>query len=140
MTGHMYNETLGKWHFWATFVASNAAFFPMHYLGTRGMMRRYSDYQPFFDNWNMFITIAAFLLGAAQLIFVYNMIASWIRGAPAPANPWRSLTLEWQVSSPPPVFNFDSPPRIVGGPYNYGQPGARHAVFEDRVPAGAGHH
>ena len=75
-------------------------------------------------------------LGASTFIFVYNAIVSWIRGEPAPANPWRSLTLEWQVSSPPPVFNFDSQPRIVGGPYNYGQPGARHAIF-DSVPAGA---
>ena len=92
------------------------------------------DYEPKYANWNMFITICAFLLGASTFIFVYNAIVSWIRGEPAPANPWRSLTLEWQVSSPPPVFNFDSQPRIVGGPYNYGQPGARHAVFDETAP------
>ena len=59
----------------------------------------------------------------STLIFVYNAIISWWRGEPAPANPWRSLTIEWQVSSPPPIFNFDGAPRVVGGPYNYGQPG-----------------
>ena len=131
MTGRMYNETLGKWHFWLTFITFNATFFPMHYIGTEGMLRRISDYEPKYANWNMFITLCAFGLGASTFIFVYNAIVSWIRGEPAPANPWRSLTLEWQVSSPPPVFNFDSQPRIVGGPYNYGQPGARHAVFDE---------
>ena len=116
MTGKMYNETLGKLHFWVTFITFNATFFPMHYLGTEGMLRRISDYEPKYANWNMFITLCAFLLGISTFIFVYNAIVSWIRGEPAPANPWRSLTLEWQVSSPPPVFNFDSQPRIVGGP------------------------
>ena len=130
MTGKMYNERLGKLHFWVTFITFNATFFPMHYIGTEGMLRRISDYEPKYANWNMFITLCAFLLGISTFIFVYNAIVSWIRGEPAPANPWRSLTLEWQVSSPPPVFNFDSQPRIVGGPYNYGQPGARHAVFD----------
>jgi cytochrome c oxidase subunit 1 len=134
MTGKMYNETLGKWHFWLTFVTFNATFFPMHYIGTEGMLRRISDYEPKYANWNMFISLCAFALGASTFVFVYNAIVSWIRGEPAPANPWRALTLEWQVSSPPPVFNFDSQPRIVGGPYNYGQPGARHAIF-DEAPA-----
>jgi cytochrome c oxidase subunit 1 len=136
MTGHMYNETLGRWHFWLTFVTFNGTFFPMHYLGTEGMLRRISDYEPKYADWNMFITLCAFGLGISTLLFVYNAIVSWIRGEPAPANPWRALTLEWQVSSPPPVFNFESQPRIVGGPYNYGQPGARHAVF-DELPAAA---
>ena len=59
------------------------------------------------------------------------MIVSWRGGPRAVANPWRGLTLEWQVSSPPPIFNFDSLPTIVGGPYEYGVPGAVHAVFRD---------
>jgi cytochrome c oxidase subunit 1 len=58
------------------------------------------------------------------------MIKSWRSGPPAPANPWRALTLEWLVSSPPPIFNFDAIPQVVGGPYEYGIPGARHAVLE----------
>jgi cytochrome c oxidase subunit 1 len=106
----------------------------MHYLGIQGMPRRVSDYAPRFADLNFFISIASFFLGASTLVFLYNMIVSWARGEPAPANPWRALTIEWQVSSPPPVFNFDEVPQVVGGPYEYGVPGARHAVFNgDRV-------
>ena len=129
MTGRMYNETLGKVHFWLTFVALNATFFPMHYVGLRGMPRRVSDYSSQFADINMFISIASFVLGGSMLIFFYNMITSWKHGEPAGDNPWRSMTLEWQVSSPPPVFNFDEIPTVVGGPYEYGVPGARHAVM-----------
>ena len=96
--------------------------------------------RPKFGNWNMFITLAAFVLGASTLIVVYNFINSWLRGAPAPGNPWRALTIEWQVSSPPPIFNFDAPPRVVGGPYNYGQPGARHVVFDETTAPAPAHH
>jgi cytochrome c oxidase subunit 1 len=71
------------------------------------------------------------------VVFLYNMITSWRFGPKAASNPWRSLTLEWQVSSPPPVFNFDEIPQVVGNPYEYGVPGARHGVFNgDRVPEG----
>jgi cytochrome c oxidase subunit 1 len=65
------------------------------------------------------------------------MVASWRGGARAPANPWRALTLEWQVSSPPPVFNFDQVPTVVGGPYEYGVPGAVHGIFGPAAPAEA---
>ena len=129
MTGRMYNERLGKLHFWLTFVALNLTFFPMHWVGLRGMPRRVSDYSDEFADINMFISIASFVLGASMLIFFYNMITSWVRGPVAEANPWRSMTLEWQVSSPPPIFNFDEIPQVVGGPYEYGVPGARHAVL-----------
>jgi cytochrome c oxidase subunit 1 len=129
MTGKMYNETLGKLHFWLTFVGFNLTFFPMHLIGVQGMPRRVSDYAPSFADWNMFISIASFGLGASVLVFFYNIVVSWKSGAPAPSNPWRALTLEWQVSSPPPIFNFDEIPQVVGGPYEYGVPGARHAVL-----------
>jgi cytochrome c oxidase subunit I len=129
MTGRMYNERLGKLHFWLTFIGFNATFFPMHIIGVQGMPRRVSDYSPQFGTWNMVISLASFFLGASFIVFVYNMIVSWARGERAPANPWRSMTLEWQVSSPPPIFNFDEIPQIVGGPYEYGVEGARHAVF-----------
>ena len=86
-----------------------------------------------FEDWNLFISISAFVLGAAMLIFLYNMITSWVRGPHAPANPWRAHSIEWQVSSPPPLFNFDEIPQVVGGPYEYGVPGARHAVSGART-------
>src|SRR5512133_441248 len=134
MTGRMYNERLGKLHFWLTFIGFNVTFFPMHWLGIQGMPRRVSDYAPRFADLNMFISLASFALGASTIVFLYNRIDSWVRGRKAPANPWRSMTIEWQVSSPPPVFNFDEVPQVVGGPYEYGVPGARHAVFNgDRV-------
>jgi len=135
MTGRMYNERLGKIHFWTTFIAFNATFFPMHYLGLQGMPRRVADYDPKFAGWNMFISFASFVLGASFIVFVYNMITSWARGPKAEANPWRGMTLEWQVSSPPPYFNFDEVPQVVGGPYEYGVPGARHALLNGDRPA-----
>src|SRR5262245_21955563 len=130
MTGRMYSETLGKWHFWLTFVAFNATFFPMHWVGLRGMPRRVFDYSAEFATLNLVVSVASFVLGASVIIFLYNMIISWARGPVAEANPYRAMTLEWQVSSPPPVFNFDEIPQVVGGPYEYGVPGARHAVLK----------
>jgi cytochrome c oxidase subunit I len=137
MTGRMYDERLGKIHFWMTFVGFNVTFFPMHWVGLQGMPRRVADYDPAFGNWNLAISLASFALGASTLVFLYNMIVSWRRGAPAPGNPWRALTLEWQVSSPPPVFNFDEIPQVVGSPYEYGVRGARHAVMNGK-PVEAG--
>jgi cytochrome c oxidase subunit 1 len=101
----------------------------MHYVGLRGMQRRVADYSAVFGDLNFFITIASFVLGASFVIFVYNVVVSWARGPVADGNPWRAHTLEWQVSSPPPIFNFDEIPQVVGGPYEYGVPGAQHAVM-----------
>jgi cytochrome c oxidase subunit I len=129
MTGRMYDERLGKLHFWATFIGFNATFFPMHVIGVQGMPRRVADYLDRFADWNLVISLFSFGLGASFIVFVYNMVVSWARGPRADANPWRGLTLEWQVSSPPPIFNFDEIPQVVGNPYEYGVPGARHAVF-----------
>jgi cytochrome c oxidase subunit 1 len=131
MTGRMYDERLGKWHFWTTLVFFNVTFAPMHVIGLEGMPRRVADYSSQFATWNLVISIASWGLGLSTLIFVYNMVASWRGGPRAEANPWRALTLEWQVSSPPPIFNFDTLPTIVGGPYEYGVPGAVHAIFRD---------
>jgi cytochrome c oxidase subunit I len=141
MTGRMYDEGLGKFHFWTTFILFNASFGPMHWIGVKGMPRRVYDYSEAFAGWNLFITVASFGLGLSFLVFAYNIVASWRGGPRAAANPWRALTLEWQVSSPPPIFNFDHIPTVVGGPYEYGVPGAVHGVFkggaEVKQPAGA---
>jgi len=135
VTGRMYNETLGRWHFWITMVAMNLTFFPMHYQGLEGMPRRVADYAPQFAWSNMLISISAFVLGASTLIFVYNMIHSARHGKKAGANPWAGLTLEWLLSSPPPVFNFPATPRVIGGPYRYGEEGAKHAIVPEAEPA-----
>jgi cytochrome c oxidase subunit I len=129
ITGRMYDERLGRWHFWLTLAGTWITFVPMHWLGMQGMPRRVSDYAAQFGEWNLVISLAAFALGAAQLIFLYNMVVSWRWGPRARANPWRARTIEWLVSSPPPRFNFDGVPRVVGGPYEYGVPGARHALM-----------
>jgi len=134
MTGRMYDERLGRLHFWLTFVSFNVTFLPMHWLGLQGMPRRVADYEPRFGDLNMIISIGGFVLGASTLVFMYNVISSWARGPLAPANPWRALSLEWQVSSPPPIFNFDETPQVVGGPYEYGVPGARHAIVTVHTP------
>jgi cytochrome c oxidase subunit 1 len=113
----------------------------MHIIGLQGMPRRVADYAQRYADWNLFISIASFFVGLSTLVFLYNMVASWAGGPRAGANPWRALTLEWQVSSPPPVFNFDTLPTVVRSPYEYGVPGAVHGVFKrgaevKPVPAG----
>jgi cytochrome c oxidase subunit 1 len=138
MTGRMYDEGLGKIHFWLSFVFFNLTFGPMHLVGIDGMPRRVADYSSQFATLNAIISISGFLFGLSFLIFVYNMIASWRHGPAADGNPWRAHTLEWQVSSPPPIFNFDDVPTVVGGPYEFGVPGAVHGVFKEREPVGAG--
>jgi cytochrome c oxidase subunit I len=143
ITGKMYDESLGKLHFWLSFVFFNLTFGPMHLVGIDGMPRRVADYAEQYATWNVIISISAFIFGASFLIFLYNMITSWRYGPAAEGNPWRAHSIEWQVSSPPPVFNFDEIPTVVGGPYEYGVPGAVHAVFKEKpaavpTPAGGG--
>ena len=129
MFGRMMNETLGKWHFWLTFIGVYCVFMPMHYLGLAGNVRRYSaftdDYMKPLIPLHRFITIAALFTGAAQLIFLYNLIRSRLRGPKAPDNPWEATTLEWSTASPPPFDNFGGrPPTVSHGPNEYGVPGA----------------
>ena len=125
MFGRMMNETLGKIHFWLTLVGTYCIFMPFHYLGFAGNVRRYSafvnDYlQPLLPV-HKFITIAALCTGAAQLIFLYNLIYSRFKGAPAPQNPWEGTSLEWTVPSPPPFDNFGGKhPVVYHDPYQYG--------------------
>ena len=131
MTGRMYDERLGRIHFWGTMIGTWGTFIPQHWIGLEGMPRRVADYASQFGDWNLTISIFSLILGLAQLVFLYNMVVSWKYGPKAGANPWRSKTIEWLVSSPPPTFNFDEIPRVVGGPYEYGTPGARHAIMGD---------
>jgi cytochrome c oxidase subunit I len=131
ITGRMCDERLGRIHFWGTLIGTWGTFVPMFWIGMDGMPRRVASYAAQFGEWNLLISCFGFLLGAAQLIFLYNMIVSWRFGPRAGANPWRANSIEWQVSSPPPRFNFDRIPRVVGGPYEYGIPGARHVLMDE---------
>ncbi|QDL10106.1 cytochrome c oxidase subunit I [Brasilonema octagenarum UFV-E1] len=121
MTGRMYNEGWGQLHFWLAFIGTNLNFFPMHPLGLQGMLRRVSSYAPEYEFWNIVASLGGFLLGMSTLPFILNMIASWMHGKPAPENPWRAIGLEWLVSSPPPVENFEEIPVVISEPYGYGK-------------------
>jgi cytochrome c oxidase subunit I len=114
VTGRLYSESLGAWHFWLTMVGFNLTFFPMHILGLMGMQRRIATYpvETGFLPWNLVETAGAFLLGFSMLIFLWNVIASWASGAEAGNDPWLGNTLEWLTTSPPPIYNFASLPRI----------------------------
>ena len=89
MTGRMFDDRLGKWHFWTTFIFFNLTFGPMHLIGIQGMPRRVADYSQQFAAWNLIISFASFGLGLSTLIFIYNIAASWRGGPRAAANPWR---------------------------------------------------
>ncbi|MEY2412943.1 MAG: cytochrome c oxidase subunit [Acidobacteriaceae bacterium] len=141
MTGRMLNEKLGQLHFWLTFVGTYAIFMPFHYLGMAGNVRRYSS---FVDDFmgpllpvHKFITIAALLTGAAQFIFLYNLIHSRFRGAPAPPNPWEATSLEWTMFSPPPFDNFGGKhPVVYHDPYQYGIEGSTNDYVMQDSPEG----
>jgi len=112
-TGHYYNETLGKWHFWLTAIGVNLTFFPMHFLGLAGMPRRIPDYALQFTEFNEIATIGAFILGAAQLIFLYNIIMTVRGGKKASTKVWEgSHGLEWTVPSPAPHHTFETAPKF----------------------------
>jgi cytochrome c oxidase subunit 1 len=121
MTGRMYSEGLGKLHFALTFIGTNLNFFPMHPLGLQGMPRRVASYDPEFAFWNVVASLGAFLLGMSTLPFILNMIGSWVQGEAAPKNPWRAIGLEWLISSPPTVENYEELPIVLAEPYGYGK-------------------
>jgi cytochrome c oxidase subunit I len=129
MFGRSMDEPLGKLHFWLTFVGVYCIFMPMHFLGVAGGIRRYADasgakYLAGLQPLHEFITVAAFITAAAQLIFFWNFFRSLRTGARASTNPWNATTLEWATSSPPPPDNFGGEsPQVYRGPYEYSIPG-----------------
>ena len=114
LTGRLYSETLGAWHFWLMLIGFNLTFFPMHILGIMGMQHRIATYpiETGFLPWNVVETLGAFMMFVSILIFVWNMAASMRAGAVAGNDPWLANTLEWLTTSPPPEYNFASLPRI----------------------------
>ncbi|MQR01970.1 cytochrome c oxidase subunit I [Glaciimonas soli] len=141
VSGRMLNDTLGKIHFWMTFLGTYAIFFPMHYLGILGMPRRYYAYQGYqfipksAQSLNAFITVIALIVATAQLLFIFNLIWSTFRGQRASSNPWRAASLEWQTPDTPPKHGNWGPqlPVVYRGPYTYSVPGAA----EDFIPQNA---
>ena len=120
-TGYMYNETLGKWHFWLSTIFVNLLFFPQHFLGLAGMQRRVPDYNPAFADFNMWSSIGGFGFGLAQLLFVYIVWQSARGGVKAEARSWPSARgLEWTVPSPAPHHTFEKPPVIKDGDLAHG--------------------
>jgi cytochrome c oxidase subunit 1 len=113
-TGYMYNELLGKLHFWITFVGVNLAFFPMHFLGLASMPRRYADYPDAFAGWNYWSSIGAFIAGFGVIIFLIMLVEAFIAKRRAGANPWGdgATTLEWTLPSPPPFHQFNELPHV----------------------------
>jgi cytochrome c oxidase subunit 1 len=117
MFGIMYNETLGKLHFWITFVGVNLVFFPQHFLGLAGMPRRYIDYPDAFALWNRVSSVGYYITFAGLCVFLYLLFEAARKKRPAPSNPWGegATTLEWTLTSPPPFHQFETLPRIGSG-------------------------
>jgi cytochrome c oxidase subunit 1 len=141
MFGRLMNETLGKIHFYLTFIGVYAIFTPMHFLGIAGNPRRYADFTNFEFMGKLmpvhtFMTWAAILTATAQIIFVINLVWSMKKGKKAPVNPWEATTLEWTIPSPPPFDNFAGKHPVVNhGPYEYSVPGAPKDYIMQSDPA-----
>ncbi len=146
VTGRMLDDRIGKLHFWITFIGTYLIYFPMHYLGVLGMPRRYYN----FDGYqfipasahalNTFITVAALIVGAAQLLFIFNLAWSTFRGRRAEPNPWRAASLEWQTPQTPPVHGNWGPqlPVVYRWAYAYSVPGAPQDFIAQNAPPEAG--
>lgn len=113
-SGYMYDERLGKWHFWMSMISFNITFFPMHFMGLAGMPRRYADYAAQFTDFHQIATIGAFWFGFSQLLFLYIVLKAYAgKGERAPAKPWEGAEgLEWTVPSPAPFHTFETPPQV----------------------------
>jgi len=138
MSGRMLHQGLGKFHFWVTFLGAYLIYFPMHYLGFLGVPRRYyelndTSFVPASaHDLNAFITVAALVVGFAQLVFIFNIFWSAYRGKPAERNPWKAASLEWQTPTMPPGHgNWDKElPIVYRWAYDYSVPGAK----DDYIP------
>ncbi len=140
MFGRKMNESLGQIHFWFTIISAYLVFFPMHFMGLAGVPRRYytnTAYEPFaaFVDMNEFITMAALLGGAAQLIFLFNFFYSIFKGKKSEQNPWQSNTLEW--TTPVKHLHGNWPgeiPHVYRWPYDYSKPGHTEDFLPQNIP------
>jgi cytochrome c oxidase subunit I len=115
MSGRMYIEALGKWHFWLFLIGFHLTFDFMHIPGLLGMPRRIYTYEPGrgWDIWNVIVTVGVVFQAAGILVFVANLIWSYFRGKVAGSDPWDAWTLEWSTPSPPPEYNFATLPVVL---------------------------
>jgi cytochrome c oxidase subunit I len=122
MTGRMYNEALGKVHFWLMLPAFYLQSLGQMQIGLLGMRRRIAEYDPGLGitGTQLIITVAGFIIGISMIIFIVNLAYSLARGEVAVANPWRSRSPEWQLPSPAPLHNYGTPIEVTGEPYDYG--------------------
>jgi cytochrome c oxidase subunit 1 len=136
----MLNNTMGQIHFWLTFAGVYLIFMPMHYIGIAGFPRRYYQFTAFdfaksFTDMNMFISVAAILTFFAQFIFLWNFFYSIFKGKVAPANPWKSNTLEWTTPVNVGHGNWVGEiPAVYRWPYDYSKPGAPDDFIPQNVP------
>ncbi len=142
ITGRMLNDSLGKVHFWITFLGTYAIYYPMHYLGFEGVPRRYYAYgetafiSESAQDLNSAITIVVIIVAFAQLIFLWNLVRSLTKGKEAGHNPWEATTLEWQTPHTPPKHgNFDELPSVYRWAYDYSVPGAEQDFIPQNVPS-----
>jgi cytochrome c oxidase subunit 1 len=119
MYGRMYDKSMAKTGWLIFFIGFNTLYLPMFYLGMKGMPRRYFDYLEEFHGPNIISTIGAIILVSGLFIIIANLVVSARKGEKAESNPWGGKTLEWQISSPPTLENFDETPTITKGPYDY---------------------
>jgi cytochrome c oxidase subunit 1 len=137
MTGRMYNESLGKLHFFLMLPAFYVQSLGQMQVGLLGMRRRIGDYDPALgiQTTHLLITIAGFIIGLSILIAFVNIIYSAVRGRVAQDNPWRSRSPEFQLPSPAPVHNYPQPITVIGEPYDYGLPGSAYVdIDKERAP------
>jgi cytochrome c oxidase subunit 1 len=143
MFGRMMNESLGRLHFWVTFVGVYAIFVPMHVMGLVGMPRRYAQFTEYeflksLHPLVIFVSIAAIVTATVQIVFYFNLVWSIFKGKKAGNNPWEATTLEWAIPSPPPHDNFAGiVPTVYRGPYEFAVPGAKADFLMQTDPEGA---
>jgi cytochrome c oxidase subunit 1 len=119
MTGRMLSEKLARAGWLLIFIGFNVTFLTQFFLGYHGMPRRWAEYPPQFQSLNILSTAGSWVLALGILLMFVNFVRGLYAGEPAPANPWKGLTLEWQTASPPPTENFEEIPVITDWPYGY---------------------
>ncbi len=143
MTGRMMNETLGKWAFWLFLIGFNGTFLPMHWLGMWGMPRRVAVYDPQFQAWNQIASLFSFVMTAALILVIINVLWSIKNGKRSGHNPWGARTLEWQIPSPMPYYNFKHVPSVFAAPYDFAEPlpyrGLEEELTDSPPPVPAAH-